>query len=151
MKLYVDLDQVLANFDAGYEALTGAPPCREADNADWAKMAAADNFYLNLPPMPDAMQLWGYIERYCPIVLTGIPYSVPNAAQNKREWVWKNLMADAQVITCRSADKCLQAEPGDILIDDWEKYKDKWVAKGGVWVTHVSAADTIRQLKELGL
>jgi hypothetical protein len=29
-------------------------------------------------------------------------------------------------------EKCLHVSPGDILIDDWEKYRDLWAAKGGV-------------------
>jgi hypothetical protein len=45
----------------------------------------------------------------------------------------------------------IHASPGDILIDDWEKYRDLWIAKGGVWITHRSAVETIVALNALGL
>jgi hypothetical protein len=32
----------------------------------------------------------------------------------------------------RAAEKCLYAQRGDILIDDWEKYRHVWEASGGV-------------------
>lgn len=41
--------------------------------------------------------------------------------------------------------------PGDILIDDMEKNITRWVEAGGVGILHVNAADTIEQLKALGL
>ena len=34
---------------------------------------------------------------------------------------------------------------------DWEKYKSLWMDKGGVWITHRSAAETADELTLLGL
>ena len=83
----------------------------------------------------------------------GIPAvaEVPEARANKKAWVEQHLGAHVQVFTCRSADKSAFAAPGDILIDDWEKYRHLWLAAQGVWITHVSAVDTIRQLDALGV
>jgi hypothetical protein len=108
-------------------------------------------FYLNLPAMPDLQELWAHIERHAPIILTGVPYSVEEAPDNKRAWVRKHLGAQIEVRCCRSKDKCLHAAPGDILIDDWEKYRSLWIEKGGRWITHRSAAETIRELHALGI
>jgi hypothetical protein len=58
-------------------------------------------------------------------------------------WVATHLGEDVPVITCRSSEKCLYAQPGDILIDDWERYRHLWEAKGGVWITYRSAAETL--------
>jgi hypothetical protein len=38
-----------------------------------------------------------------------------------------------------------------ILIDDMANTIEEWNAKGGIGIHHTSTADTIKQLKELGL
>lgn len=151
MQLFVDMDGVLADFDSGHEAAFGIRPCKQNDDVDWQKVRAFAGFYEGLPPMPDMHDLWAYIERHRPIVLTGVPSSVEEAPVNKRAWVRKHLGAHVEVRCCRSKDKSLHAAPGDILIDDWEKYRHLWVAKGGRWVTHRSAAESIRELRALGV
>lgn len=57
---------------------------------------------------------------------------------------------NVQVVCCQSREKYLYCKTGDILIDDWEKYKAKWIGAGGNWITHTSAANSIAALKELG-
>jgi hypothetical protein len=49
------------------------------------------------------------------------------------------------------ANKQLFAGPNRILIDDMKQTIDEWNAKGGIGIFHTSAADTIKQLKKLGL
>jgi hypothetical protein len=48
-------------------------------------------------------------------------------------------------------NKQLFSEPNRILIDDMKQTIDEWNAKGGIGIFHISAADTISQLKKLGL
>jgi hypothetical protein len=151
MQLFVDMDGVLADFDAGHEAAFGSRSDKLTDNVDWAAVRAVPDFYLNLPPMPDMAELWAHIERHRPVVLTGVPSSVDDAPENKRAWARKHLGPHVEVRCCRSRDKCLHAAPGDILIDDWERYRRLWVAKGGRWITHRTAAETIRALIALGI
>jgi hypothetical protein len=151
MRLFVDMDGVLADFDTGHEVAFGVRADKLADNVDWARVRSVTDFYLNLPPMPDMPELWAHIEPYRPIVLTGVPHSVAEAPENKRAWARKHLGAHVEVRCCRSREKCLHAEPGDILIDDWDKYRRLWIAKGGRWITHRTAAETIRELVELGV
>jgi len=108
-------------------------------------------FYADIPPMADMPQLWGFVSRFNPIVLTGIPYSVEEAADNKRGWIAKYLGAHVEVRCCPSKDKNLHCKRGDILIDDWEKYRHLWLVKGGRWITHTSAERSIQQLLDLGI
>jgi hypothetical protein len=150
-QMFVDMDGVLADFDSGHEAAFGYRSDKLADNVDWSKVRAFSGFYQGLPPMPDMHDLWAYIKMYRPIVLTGVPSSVTEAPDNKREWIIKHLGPRVEVRCCRSSEKCLHARPGDILIDDWTKYRHLWLAKGGRWITHMSAAETIRSLREIGL
>jgi hypothetical protein len=108
-------------------------------------------FFADIPPMADLPQLWARIERNRPIVLTGVPPSVEEAADNKRAWVAKNLGAHIEVRCCQSREKWQHASPGDILIDDWIKYKQLWLAAGGRWITHRNAAETIADLDAMGI
>ena len=151
MQVYVDMDGVLADFDAHHEAVFGVRSSTTADKVDWLKVRAVAGFYLAIPPMRDMQELWRYLERYRPIVLTGVPEKVEEAAENKRTWVRRHLGPTVEVICCKSKEKCLHAKPGDILIDDWEKYRDLWEMKGGIWITHVSAPTTILSLQAIGV
>jgi len=56
-----------------------------------------------------------------------------------------------EVRCCLSREKSLHARSGDVLIDDWEKYRSLWEAKGGRWITHVSAESSIEALRRLGI
>jgi hypothetical protein len=46
-------------------------------------------------------------------------------------------------------DKAQHFKQNDVLIDDNEKNCAEWKAAGGIAIHHISAADTIRQLKAL--
>lgn len=150
-QVFVDLDGTLADLERHYHETFGYRPDKTADNLDWSKVFAVPGFFANMPPMPDMAELWGYVRELtpAPIVLTGVPRRVPVAGEDKRRWVARHLGADIQVICCRSRDKSRHAKPGDILIDDWEKYRHIWVGMGGRWITHTSAASSINQLKAL--
>jgi hypothetical protein len=150
MQLFCDMDGVLADFDRGHELLLGVKTSKETDNVNWKDVAVYPDFYAQLPPMPDMHLLWMYIERHSPIILTGIPYSVTEALDNKKAWVQKHLGDHVEVRGYASKDKCLHAQPGDVFIDDWEKYQHLWEKAGGVWITHTNAANTILQLDALG-
>jgi hypothetical protein len=151
MQLYVDMDGVLADFDTHYRNCFGMETNKKLDNADWKLVREHRNFYLTMPPMQDMWPLWSYIEKYNPIILTGIPESVSEATNNKTAWAFKHFGPNANIICCRSSVKSLHCKPGDILIDDWEKYMKRWTDKGGVWITHTSAQDTINKLGRMGL
>lgn len=154
MQIFVDMDGVLADFDSHHEAVFGVRPCKQADNVDWQAVRAVKNYYLDMPPMPDMRELWDFVAPHKPIVLTGVPINpitVEEAPANKRAWAAKHLGPDVEVRTCPSKDKSLHCQPGDILLDDWPKYRDLWVAKGGIWITHTSAKDSIVQLAMNGI
>jgi hypothetical protein len=47
---------------------------------------------------------------------------------------------------CRSQDKARFCKPGDVLIDDWSRYRDKWEAAGGVFIHHASVTQSLAAL-----
>ncbi len=149
--LFCDMDGVLADFDRGYFETFGVQTSRENDNVDWKLVRRTPNFFQNLPPMPDFDILWNYIKNFEPVILTGIPSSVAEAADNKRDWIHKYIGDNVEVRCCMSRDKCRHAIPGDVLIDDWTKYKHKWIDAGGIWITHTSALNTIEELQMVEL
>lgn len=153
--LFCDLDGVCADFDEQHRRHFGFCSDKTLDNVDWSAVEQIPDYYLTMPPMPDLPELWLRISRYQPIILTGVPGKTPeytaHVARQKREWVRRTIGGHVTVITCRSAEKSLYAAPGDILIDDWPRYKYLWTAKGGVWITHIRASATSGALQAMGL
>lgn len=153
-QVFIDMDGVLFDIFTHYEANFGVRCSKELDNVDWDKVRSVPGFYRNMPLMADWRPLWSYVSTLVrsPIILTGIPKSIPEAEADKRAAVLEKL-GDIEVIACASKDKCLVLKdyPGAVLIDDWEKHKDKWIAAGGKWITHTSATSSVRQLWEMGI
>lgn len=156
-QLFIDLDGVLADFDGFYEEKFGYRPNRlstennpEEDKRLWENIYSVDRFYASLPVMPDAMRLWlGALEIHPnPIILTGISKR-PGCAEEKREWVAKYIDKFAKVICCFSKDKRDYGIPGDVLIDDWIKYKSRWEHMGGIFILHKDAESSLEQARSV--
>ncbi len=152
-QLFLDLDGVLADFDGGARALLGMSPAayeeRYGKGRFWKQLANAPDFYGTLPLMPDARELYDAVSHLDPIILTGLP--VGNwAAPQKRTWVERHFPG-VEVITTQARFKSKYCTEGDVLVDDRDKYQDLWVAAGGVFVLHENAADSLGQLRRLGI
>lgn len=138
-RLYVDLDGVLADFDGGYEQAFGQRPDRtKGDLPGMWENVRASGLYANLPMMPGAAALWAQLKSIDPraTILTGVPRSVPEAAMQKIAWVRQHVGDGIPVICCASKDKSLYANLGDVLLDDWAKYRHLWERAGGTFVLH---------------
>lgn len=157
MRLFLDMDGVLADFDAGANAALGTENSYKWEwiygtKAFWERLFANPNFFGDLPPMPDALHLYGNVRHLRPIVLTALPKSDAGAVDTqKRAWIEKYLGPDVEVITCLTHEKPGYCEPGDVLVDDRAVNRDAWVDRGGHYVQHVSAVDTLSQLSSLGV
>ena len=84
-------------------------------------------------------------------MLTGVPKDVEEAPDNKRAWVVRHLGDHVEVRCCRSKEKCLHAAPGDVLIDDWEKYKKPLGGRGRPVDHPPERGETAEELTRLGL
>jgi hypothetical protein len=153
-QIFLDCDGVLADFDSAARALFGQHP-REAEKSlgteeFWRRIRGQKNFYRHLALMADAMQLYNSVAHLKPIILTGCPHG-GWAEPQKKAWAREHFPG-VKMITCRSKEKFLHLEkPGDILVDDYFKYREFWVNAGGIFIQHVSAADSIRQLAANGV
>ena len=152
-KIYVDMDGVLVDFDGGYEKLTGMTT-RAADEKGpeffWKPISKAGaKWWITLNWMPDGKQLWDYVKKYNPELLSA-PSREEASRMGKRVWVKRELPGVKLIL--KSADKKQEfASPNSILIDDREKNIEQWKSAGGVGILHTDAASTIKKLKELGL
>lgn len=160
-QLFLDVDGVLADFN-GYVSehiLDGVLPRHFEEkygrDALWSQIRGHPNTFAKLPLLPDAMELYDAVKHLNPIFLTGAPRFFKNSPLygqiDKILWVEEHFGRDQCVFICESQHKAEYCKPGDILVDDWPKYRYKWVERGGIWITHTSAKQTINDLKRLGV
>ena len=157
-KLFVDLDGVMADLDKHVEAISGKTfiELRASGSGftEFVEKERAQGFTVfdELDKMPDADQLWNYIVKYSPDILTATGTPIEKATAEKIRWVHDNLSGFDNIFTTVSgAHKQKYAAPNHILIDDRDKAILPWREAGGIGILHTSAADTIAQLKQLGL
>jgi 5'(3')-deoxyribonucleotidase len=146
-QLFVDLDGVLADFDTGFELCFGVRP--NQDNYEppgmWDLVRNHGNFYRELPMMKDAHTLMRglLVWHPQPIILTGIPHSIPRVVEQKIAWVEEHLGNQYPVICCPSVDKHKHGRPADILIDDRLKYSKHWINMGGIFIHYQDLNTTL--------
>jgi len=152
-KIYCDMDGVLVDFEKGYEDLTGQNIRGQHVSGGpnfWDPITKAGvQFWIKLPWMADGKQLWEYIKQYTPVLL-----SAPSREESSKigKYVWVKREMPGTKLILRSAERKQEfATPQSILIDDRKDNIDRWKEAGGIGIYHTSAADTIQQLKKLGL
>jgi hypothetical protein len=147
-QLFIDLDGVLGDFYGHCRTQFGDEfAVDQKDPTElFRRMCELGNFYRNQPLLPDALELWNAVKHLNPIILSGIPASVPDVAFQKRAWVDEYLGADVGLICCYSKDKCGYGKRGDILVDDRLKYSKYWLDIGGIFILHTSAQHTLECL-----
>jgi ribosome-binding factor A len=151
-KIYCDMDGVLADFESGYEKLTGVDLKGEFKKGDdfWDPIKVAGvGFWAGLKWMPDGQKLWDYIKPLKPEILSA-PSREESSRIGKAVWV-KYKLPGTKLILRYAKQKQELATPESILIDDRQVNIDQWEAAGGIGILHTSADNTISQLKELGL
>lgn len=149
-QLFVDLDGVLADFDGFVEKTFGIVNNKENERPDfWDIMRGyKGRLYADLAPLSYAKKLWKALKPYKPVILTGVPFSLPTAAQDKRDWVRQYIDPDVQVVTCRSRCKAKYGVRGDLLLDDWRKHEHLWTEMGGVFLHHTDPDQSIKMVQE---
>jgi hypothetical protein len=148
-RLFLDLDGVLADFDQGVEKLLGKRPDQLSTRTMWGALARHGDFFGTLEMMADARELWEFCAPHDPVILTGLPLG-KWAEPQKRRWVGNMLGEKVRVITCMTRDKPRHSGPGKVLVDDREKTRAGWEERGGTFILHKSAADSIAALRKLG-
>lgn len=169
-QIFCDLDGVLVDFNRGFKNLEANEDklTPEEYNKKHGKHSMwkiidpeGEKFWIRLKWTKDGRELWDYLSRYNPIILSS-PSRSKHSIPGKMEWVKRNLgISQAKPTTSASdwdpasriilsSDKFKFARSkDDILIDDTRAKLDKWTAAGGTGVFHNDATDTIRVLEEI--
>ena len=163
-RIYFDMDGVLADFDRSVRELCGidAPDqvtrSKAQDDLMWAKIKTISHFYGGLDLMPGAKEMFDTIYRKygdrCEI-LTGVPKEkrgIPEAGQDKIDWVKKYLSEDIRVNIVYREEKIQRCTgPDAVLIDDLERTILEWRKAGGTGILFRGAQETLAEMKELGI
>jgi len=158
-RLFVDLDGVLVDFDAGVRRATGRDPAELHPRSMWPVLAKTRDFYANLEWMSDGRDLWDALRVFDPVILTGLPLG-RWAEPQKRSWCTRELGNEVEVITGLSRHKAdlaaawmeerNETDRTPLLIDDRLKVREPWEAAGGTFILHLNTAETLDALADLG-
>lgn len=165
--LYLDMDGVLADFNARAREVLRAPPEDQRTAADkgrwpdseWQRLKSVPNFYRHLPKtniadeLVDLARLFRDELGWDVRILTAIPKNndVPDAFQDKIEWM-QQYYPDIRVnFGPYSKDKQLHARMGDYLVDDREDNCRQWEQAGGtaIKVRDQDRSQAVQSLKDV--
>lgn len=175
IKIFLDMDGVLADFDKGaltqFKIITAnlnknkellLPEYKDEKSRMWATIRKNPHFWSKLELMPGAVELWNATCQYDPIILTAAPSSFKegseyflDVARRKEEWIKEKFNVDTtdKFICTTSKKKQLfmhdAALHHNILIDDRESNINNWIAAGGIGILHKNIDDTLLELKEV--
>jgi len=153
-KIYCDMDGVLCDFDRQFEQYGSMGPkafeSKFGTDKFWELIDKIGYiFWSKMPWMSDGKNLWSYISKYKPDLLSA-PSKKASSRYGKRLWVSENVPG-AKLILADREKKQNYSKKNSILIDDRPDTISEWNAKGGIGILHTSATNTIEKLKELGL
>lgn len=152
-KLYIDMDQVLVDFDRGVFKTLGYYPQYYVEKHIHSKMVEeveklGKDFWINLEWTINGKKFWSLIEDYKPqpIILSS-PGRFSKAIEGKNIWINKNI--NSSIPRIYSTEKWMYAESNTILIDDWNKNIEKWKKAGGIGILYKSASQAFFNLTKI--
>lgn len=159
VNVFVDMDGVLADFDRAFETkFNKQTPSKMGvtDTEMWALINTMPDFFLEIPPYEGAQEFWYNIQAMLgpenQAILTAASKSYYSAiAIQKKQWITRHIDPRAWVLpTYGASSKTLfLQEPGDILIDDFQRNCERWEEAGGRAILHTSFEDSFNQLVKL--
>lgn len=157
--LFVDLDGVLVNLVKGLSKVVG-DDITSAESEKFKKhyYELVDslghdnlvNFWENLPPTDDCMELWNSVKHLQPLILTAVTNSMASC-EGKKRWVEKHLNISKDRVFCaaKSREKQNYASPNSILIDDYDRNIKEFKEKGGYGIHHTRTQKTLKDLDKI--
>lgn len=156
--LYLDMDGVVADFDAYANQTLGLLPSGGfyPDHL-WKQLAAHDRLYRDLPKTVYADQLVEQCKRMCESqgwqlkFLTAVPKGndMAWAFYDKVNWAREYYPDIPVMFGPYSKDKHVHCRPGDILIDDRHSNIQEWRSAGGTAIHHHGISATLLELNML--
>ena len=132
-KLYVDLDGVVADFEAKYNTHFG-PKDGRVTPEQWKEIHKIEDFFFEIPVMRGAKMFMAAISKYDPEFLTAAPKSnFQHVAKQKIKWRDRHFPTIHLIPSYGGENKHLyMRNRGDILLDDTPHVCDHWLANGGM-------------------
>lgn len=164
--IFLDLDNTIVDFVSSFKDKTCITPneyeATRGKKEFWKLIKSwGEDYWATLPWMADGKELWEYISKYKPIILSAAESDY--MIRGKCRWLQDQIgYTDAPItdpanwkgqskVTMNKDKYKFILNPGDILIDDTPKKIGPWNEHGGIGILHTSAQNTINKLKELKL
>ena len=154
-KIYLDLDQVLGDFDSRFIQLSNGVTPKEYESkygiAEFWKLIDNEgvSFWVGIPFWEEGKKLFQYTKKYKPLVLSA-PSRHYTSRFGKKVWM-KQWLPNTPLILCPAIEKQKYADPNSILIDDNSGNIERWRAANGIGILFTSTDQAIKELKKLKL
>ena len=115
--------------------------------------AEREAWWANLPPRGDMPVLWNHIYNYNPKpIILSAPWTIDGivdeaCVRGKERWIRNSLPSQPQDIII-TPNKKVHADRRHILIDDMDKYVERWREAKGIAIQHTDAKNSIEVLKK---
>ena len=163
-EVFVDMDGVLTDFERRFEQFAGVTPDEYMSQKEiqYGKDKANEQFWdlidkqigvrfwAGMPWMPEGEELYRYIKKYKPTILTS-PSREESSRIGKGVWVKRNMSGTPVKFGYKADGKAKFAGPNKILIDDREDNISAWKAAGGIGILFKSTEQVKNELSKLGL
>ena len=124
---------------------------QSARNYMYRRLDDDEEFWANLPWAEGGQELWSYISKFNPYILTA-PMKGEGSKRGKDIWIQKNLNPLPEKIYM-SHEKYNWAVGGEeepnVLIDDFTTNTIPWEEHGGIAILHTDTSSTIQKLEKL--
>lgn len=157
--IYLDMDGVVADWNAGVEEILGyvkEDPNAHYPDEDWERIKGNERMYRDLPVMKNAQELVNLARRFRDrlgwklLFLSATPKGndVPWSFWDKCMWAQKNFPDIPVHFGPYAKDKQVHAKVGDILVDDRRSNITEWRNRGGIGI-EVKTGDLTEAINSL--
>ncbi len=153
--IYFDMDGVLADLPSHFETISGVSLGDSKEDGRWDRALRADKFWENIPAYKEFVDCVNGLKFNVDIQVLSAPQRLFEAcAIQKVRWIMTNMpgtFSKVNIVKRHNKIKFAVNEDGtpNILVDDYIKNIDEFVAAGGIGIHHTCPMRTINALREL--
>lgn len=133
--IYIDMDGVVADFDASIVKIFGEEYSDKIADEFWRQTCVEAEVFRKMPVIPEGILMVDAIRAQRPICFMtstgGLPHHI-DIAKQKLDWLHAHNLGQHPVAFCMNTKgKGAYAHAGAVLIDDRQKVCDAWTQGGG--------------------